>query len=282
MLYSKIKRYFSINFIKYIFVRFSIIRKLDKVYRRYFKKKNKLVKQVSNHIILNSTEKEILIDLERYGFSKKISLDKNINNYILEKYKNSRFFYKKRHGDENFFFNYSSLKNYLDNGGEEIAYFTLKNKEFESLFNEISTSKLILQIIEKYLGNINDVDIRLNYSPVCNLDNKSRESYNQTVSWHYDVHALNFVYVFFYINGADKYSGAHQLIKGSHKKKLFFKHLLGSVIQKNSELEKFYNKDDFITIEGSEGNGFIEDTSCFHRALAPVSNSRLCLQLRYH
>ena len=196
MLYSKIKRYFSINFIKYIFVRFSVIRKLDKVYRRYFKKKNKLLKQVSNHVILNSTEKEILIDLDRYGFSKKISLDKNINSYILEKYKNSRFFYKK--GTEmKIFLNYSSLKNYLDDGGEEIAYFTLKNKEFDSLFKEISTSKLILQIIEKYLGNINGVDIRLNYSPVCNLDNKSRESYNQTVNWHYDVHALNFVYVFF-------------------------------------------------------------------------------------
>ena len=72
------------------------------------------------------------------------------------------------------------------------------------------------------------IDTKLTYSTVVNLEDSEREKYRQTVKWHYDVHDLNFLYIFFYISGADKYSGAHELIKNSHNKKSFFKHLIGS------------------------------------------------------
>ena len=91
-----------------------------------------------------------------------------------------------------------------------------------------------------------------------------------------------FVYIFFYLTDCDRNSGAHQLIRGSHLNKKFFKHLIGSAKQKKEELEKDYSINDFIVIEGSAGHGFIEDTSCYHRALKPVNKPRLSLQFRYH
>ena len=72
------------------------------------------------------------------------------------------------------------------------------------------------------------------------------------------------------------------MIRGSHLNKKFFKHLIGSARQEEEKLEQDYNKNDFIFVEGSAGHGFIEDTSCYHRALKPINKPRLCLQFRYH
>ena len=96
------------------------------------------------------------------------------------------------------------------------------------------------------------------------------------------MHDLNFVYIFFYLTECDRNSGAHQLIKGSHLNKKIFKHLIGSARQEEKKLEQDYNKNDFIFVEGSAGYGFVEDTSCYHRALKPINKPRLSLQFRYH
>ena len=40
--------------------------------------------------------------------------------------------------------------------------------------------------------------------------------------------------------------------------------------------------DDFKIIEGNAGCGFIEDTSCYHKAHIPETKPRLALQIRYH
>ena len=282
MLYLKIKRYFSLSFLKYIFGRFLIIRQLRKKFRKIFKYKKNISYLKNNHVKLKSSKQLILNKLENYGISSDIFLDKEINNYILKNYKESEFSCHKQYGNKNFFKNYDELNDYINQNKQVPPYFELKNQKFEDLFEEISRSNEILDIVKSYLGDIKKIDIKLNYSTVCNLNDNLREAYHQTVNWHYDVHDINFVYVFFYINGSDKNSGAHQVIKGSHKKKKFFKHLIGSVKQNDNDLKEFYKEDDFFIIEGEKGEGFIEDTSCYHRALPPKLNSRLCLQLRYH
>ena len=114
-----------------------------------------------------------------------------------------------------------------------------------------------------------------------NASDEWREFNEQTVTFHYDVHDLNFVYVFFYLTECNRSSGAHQLIRGSHLNKKFFKHLIGSAKQKKENLEQDYDINDFIVVEGSTGYGFIEDTSCYHRALKPTNKPRLALQFRY-
>ena len=80
------------------------------------------------------------------------------------------------------------------------------------------------------------------------MEDAQREEYRQTVNWHYDVHDLNFLYAFFYISGANRLSGSHEVIKKSHKKKMFFKHLVGSVIQSDYDLRNYYDNEKFYLI----------------------------------
>ena len=158
----------------------------------------------------------------------------------------------------------------------------LINPDLNKLVNDISRDQILLDIVESYLGNINKINTKVQWSAVCNASDEWREFNEQTVTFHYDVHDLNFVYVFFYLTECNRNSGAHQLIRGSHLNKKFFKHLIGSAKQKKENLEQDYNINDFIVVEGSTGYGFIEDTSCYHRALKPINKPRLALQFRYH
>ena len=129
---------------------------------------------------------------------------------------------------------------------------------------------------------VNNIDVKVQWSPICNTSDTWRKINEQTVSFHYDVHHLNFLYIFFYITDCSKDSGAHELIKSSHKNKNFFKHLIGSAVKSKKSLELYYDKKDFTIIEGEAGHGFIEDTSCFHRARPPITKSRLAVQFRYY
>ena len=276
--FIRLNRYRSIDFVFYILGRFYLIRKIRKISNKIFYT-NKILFDVNNYIIFKSSEDQILNDLSIDGVSKKICLKKKINDFILDNFKKSKFLSLKMYNKEKYEFNnFYEFKNSKKN----IPLLNLKNKDFDELFDRISRSEKILKIAKDYLGNVRKIDISLIYSTVCNLNDFEREEWQQTINWHYDIHDLNFLYVFFYISGANKFSGSHEVIMKSHKKKLFFKHLISSAIQSDKSLKNFYDKKNFLTIEGSEGDGFIEDTSCFHRALKPIDQARLCLQIRYH
>jgi hypothetical protein len=70
------------------------------------------------------------------------------------------------------------------------------------------------------------------------------------------------------------------LVLRSHKNKPV-KWLWGSVKKTDEEIAGFYPAQDIITVEAKAGSGFLEDTSCYHRALTPVKADRLMLQVRY-
>ena len=180
------------------------------------------------------------------------------------------------------FNNFQEVDNFNKENVKPCCLLNLINPDLNKLANDISRDQIILEIVESYLGNINKIDTKVQWSPVCNASDEWREYNKQTVTFHYDVHDLNFVYIFFYLTECDRNSGAHELIRGSHLNKKFFKHLIGSAKQKKEELEKDYSINDFAVIEGSAGYGFIEDTSCYHRALKPINKPRLSLQFRYH
>lgn len=275
---KKFIRYFSIQFAKYIMGRFYIIRKIYKIFSKIIYS-DKIIPDINDYIRISSSQSELLNDLSVSGVSKKLFLKKEINDFILNNYKNSKFISSKIFNQDR-----CEFKNLSDFENSKIIspFLELQNKDFDLLFDKISKSKKILDIAKNYLGHVKKIEIKLTYSPVVNLEDDQREKYKQTVNWHYDIHDLNFIYVFFYITGANRLSGAHEVIIKSHKKKKFFKHLIGSAIQSDDSLKSYYDKRNFFIIEGSPGEGFIEDTSCFHRALKPIEQPRLCLQLRYN
>lgn len=142
---------------------------------------------------------------------------------------------------------------------------------------------VVLQsIAANYLGYIPRTDdVRLYWSFAGGKLNFERRRTLQTIEYHFDVHDYNFCYVHIYLTNTDIKSGGHVMVLGSHKSKPL-RWLFNSARQSDEAVENHYGKEKVVCLEGMAGSGFIEDTSCYHKALAPVSTDRLMLQIRYH
>ena len=278
---AKIKRYLSINFLLYILGRFKTIRLFYKNIN-FVKKKfsgNHIESTNSSYLQININNQVILSKLKKEGYYEGLKLNNKIIDDLINLSNKSELISNK---SQKKFNNLQEVNNFNKENNRPCCLLNLISPNLNKLANEISRDQIFLDIVGSYLGNINKIDTKVQWSPVCNASDEWREYNEQTVTFHYDVHDLNFVYIFFYLTECDRNSGAHELIRGSHLNKKFFKHLIGSAKQKKEELEKDYNINDFTVIEGSAGYGFIEDTSCYHRALKPINKPRLALQFRYH
>jgi hypothetical protein len=111
-------------------------------------------------------------------------------------------------------------------------------------------------------------------------DEKRRRLKHHVIDYHYDVGGYNFVYASFYITDTDRNSGAHVMMKRSHNKKPL-RMLLGSAVASQEAVRERYGIENEITIEGPAGTGFVQDTSCYHRATPPIQRDRLMLAVRF-
>jgi hypothetical protein len=137
-------------------------------------------------------------------------------------------------------------------------------------------------VCRRYLGYVPPhAETNLYWSFAAKLNLEERRKANQTVEYHFDVHDFNFCYAHFYITDCDENSGAHVMVRGSHRNKKF-SWLLGSARKGDTEVTAAYPAEDILVIKGPAGTGFIEDTSCYHKAMAPVERDRLLFQIRYH
>ena len=121
---------------------------------------------------------------------------------------------------------------------------------------------------------------RLQWSFVCEMRPEERMRFGQTVFYHYDADDFNFVYVTFYVTETDRESGAHVMIRNSHRRKPI-SWLFGRTWRTDEEVFARYQRSQEMVITGTAGSGFIQDSSCMHKALAPLARPRLVLQLRY-
>ena len=280
-MFRNLKRYFSFNFLLYILGRFVAIRFFYKNFQIIKKKftKSLIQKTNTNYLELDLNNKLIINKLKKEGFYDGLKLNDIILSKLINLSNKSELISTL---DRKRFNNFQDVDNFNNQNDKPYCLLNLTNPELNKVAEEVSRDQILLDIVNKYLGNINKIDTKIQWSPVCNASDEWRHKNEQTVAFHYDVHHLNFVYIFFYLSECNKNSGAHQLISGSHLNKKFFKHLIGSARQTKESLEKDYSKNDFIIIEGKAGHGFIEDTSCYHRALIPMNNPRLALQFRYY
>jgi hypothetical protein len=279
MIKKRLKRFFSINFILYILGRFKTIRFLYKTFNKVKSSKMLIEKSKISYIEPIIDKNLVLKDVQNEGLYNGLKLKDNILKKILKLSYNSKFvttYDKKEFNsiDEINSFNLDNKKPY--------CLANLKNIELEILAQNISKDENLINLAKNYLGSVNKIDTKIQFSSVCEATDDWREQNEQTITFHYDVHHLNFLYIFFYITDCDKNSGAHEMVKGSHINKKFFKHLIGSARQNKKSLEFDYSKEKFINVEGKAGHGFIEDTSCFHRARIPINNGRIALHFRYY
>lgn len=111
-------------------------------------------------------------------------------------------------------------------------------------------------------------------------DEERRRLQHIVIDYHYDVGGFNFVYASFYITDTDRNSGAHVMMKRSHNRKPL-RMLLGSAQASEADVRKQFGMENEIVIEGPAGLGFVQDTSCYHRATPPTQRDRLMLAIRF-
>jgi hypothetical protein len=101
--------------------------------------------------------------------------------------------------------------------------------------------------------------------------------------FHYDLDDYRFIKFFFYLTDVDLSSGPHILIRGSHKNKTLSHQLLGvrCASKDDKEIVDTYGTENLVTICGSAGLGFVEDSMCFHKGTLPTQKQRLLLQIEY-
>jgi len=144
----------------------------------------------------------------------------------------------------------------------------------------VQEDPLLLEVAARFLGgDPAAIETRLWWSFVTDASLDDRQAVSQTVYYHYDHHGYRFIYFNFYIMAVGPGAGPHVMIPGSHKRKpLAF--LLSSTKQTDQAIERYYGVNSSMTIEGPAGLGFVQDTSCFHKATPPTTSDRLLLQIR--
>lgn len=141
---------------------------------------------------------------------------------------------------------------------------------------------VLRSIVSRYVNHTpRTVKAILDWSFGCSMEDEERRRLkHHVIDYHYDVGGFNFVYASFYITDTDRYSGAHVMMKRSHKKKPL-RMLLGSAVASQEAVRKQFGIENEITIEGPAGTGFVQDTSCYHRASPPTRGDRLMLAIRF-
>tara|TARA_B100001093_G_scaffold273994_2_gene261911 strand:- start:7479 stop:8078 length:600 start_codon:yes stop_codon:yes gene_type:complete len=191
---KKIKRYFSFNFLLYIFGRFKLIRKTYKKFNKFKSIKVKKINNQEQYVDFKDNLINIDKNLNLNGYFAGLKLKKNILKEIIRLSKKAKL---KTCLDNKSFKNFNQINRYNKKSLKPYTLLNLKSKKLHKYVNKISKDQNLLKIANNYLGRVNKIDVKIQWSPVCKCDDEWREINGQTVTFHYDVHNLNFVYVFF-------------------------------------------------------------------------------------
>ena len=162
-----------------------------------------------------------------------------------------------------------------------LALATIRNSARLPIIRALAGDKVLYEAASQFLGyRPTEVSCWFFWSLANHLSDDDRRTASQTIDYHFDVNGFNFLYINFYLLDTGAENGAHALVAGSGRHKRL-RHLLGSARLSDAEVRETYGPEAERVIEGPAGAGFLEDTSCYHKALAPKSGDRLMLQFRY-
>ena len=96
-------------------------------------------------------------------------------------------------------------------------------------------------------------------------------------NYHRDVDDWRFVKFFLYLTDVDEASGPHRFVRGSNTSSrfLFIKRFT------DQEVERCYGASNCLTMLGSSGDAFLEDTFGLHKGQPPTGKRRLVFQVQY-
>jgi hypothetical protein len=164
---------------------------------------------------------------------------------------------------------------------DRIAIATVSNSSALADVRALAGDPVLCEAARWFLGyRPRTVSSWLFWSFANQLSDDERRAAYQTIDYHYDVDGFNFMYANFYLNDTTVRNGAHLLIEGSSRRKQW-RHLVGVARLSDAQAYEAYGRDAERKFEGPAGFGFLEDASCYHKALRPLDGERLMLQLRY-
>lgn len=274
---TSILRKFSAGEWHYAFGRFETIRRGYSAWRRLTSRLPE-APDPENTLFPESLHSRSLENLRRDAVAFNFNLPMD---YVLEIQNFAKTAPGVRKGD-NFPFQYSDVQNGFLPDGSPIAIGTILDAERCPAIARIISDPGLFYLISQYLGyQPRSIKPRLFWSFVTPLAENERLKSGQTVLFHFDVDGFNFAYANFYLTDVDSQSGAHVMIKKSHRAKPF-KMLFHSANQTDENVISQFGLEKQIIISGKAGTGFVQDSSCFHKALAPIHRERLMLQLRFN
>ena len=229
----------------------------------------------SGHVLSTRTAAEQVAEMRRQSYSMGPTLG---NSAIAELQNCARTL--PLHFNEADVGTYEALSQFPERRGR-LALATIRTSARLPIIRALAGDKILYDAASRFLGyRPTEVSCWFFWSLANHLSDEERRSASQTIDYHYDVNGFNFLYINFYLLDTDAMNGAHALIAGSGRRKRL-RHLLGSARLGDAEARETYGPEAERLIEGPAGSGFLEDTSCYHKALAPVSADRLMLQFRY-
>ncbi|WP_063748454.1 hypothetical protein [Fischerella sp. PCC 9605] len=145
---------------------------------------------------------------------------------------------------------------------------------------KLANDPKLLEIATKYLGKTPVfTSSRLHW--IFTVPEAGYDFNKGAMNFHYDLMDYCSLRFFFYLTDVDLLSGPHICFRGSHKRKKFNYLLSLSRRQSEAELLDYYGFQKSLTVCGSAGFGFAEDPFCFHKAVPPISQDRLLLQIQF-
>lgn len=96
-------------------------------------------------------------------------------------------------------------------------------------------------------------------------------------AYHRDVDDLRFVKLFAYLTDTDEHNGAHSFVRGSHRSTKFTRR--GTI--SDEDVRAAYPAQDILTVAGTAGTAFLEDTWGIHRPLLATRGRRLIFSVLY-
>jgi hypothetical protein len=236
------------------------------------------LRPASNQVVqITRTVDEIVQALEEQSVSLSTTLPEEACQKLVEMSKQSKL----RHDSCPEPFYYHDIRDHRLPNGKPAILVDVLDAHSHPLVQDIVGDECVLLALERYMGyRPMKADAHIMWSFTCPWGDKERIEAGQTILYHFDAYDYNFVFAFYYLTRVDHTTGAHMMVCGSHGKKPM-SWLLDTAGQSEGVLVARYGADSFLTLEGPPGYGFLQDSSCYHKALAPISADRLMLIIRY-
>jgi hypothetical protein len=112
-------------------------------------------------------------------------------------------------------------------------------------------------------------------------DAKPYDSSKTITFFHYDLDDYACLRFFFYLTDVECDDGAHVCVRSSHINKKPAYLFLPVKRRSEQDIIDYYGSENIMSIYGSAGFGFAEDTFCYHKATRPLRKNRLMLQIQF-